>query len=356
MSRDVELDRLKMEQSYAFQRKQEAKRVLDDAWSHRQSARGALDDAHQTKQDAHEDQQEAWEELQRIRDRNGPRIDSLNGQQETAFQNMRDAFDRASAAHDTGDGASARYYADEGHRYRAEAQEATAERRQLVQEIRDMRDRHDATKPAFQRAKAEFAGAKAEHDRAKAEHERTQSEYRRTKDDFDKAKGAFQACLEAVRSERHRQRSDKRALAEQAGVPYQYLDDVWVSTQSDGTVNIYFGGMGAPNGPGHGHYVMDRSGTVTYRRDPYDEHGGQNFIDAQQDYDDVIWAENNSGGEFGFRCRFRGFDAYVESNTNKRGEPKIDIYYGPNGPFAPGHHHAVALRDDPFTFVYDDFR
>jgi len=28
------------------------------------------------------------------------------------------------------------------------------------------------------------------------------------------------------------------------------------------------------------HYAMDRNGTVTYRRDPFDPHGTQNFTDA----------------------------------------------------------------------------
>jgi hypothetical protein len=52
--------------------------------------------------------------------------------------------------------------------------------------------------------------------------------------------------------------------------------------EPDGTVNIYFGGFGSPDGPGHGHYVMDPSGTVTYARDPSDEHGAQNFADYEE--------------------------------------------------------------------------
>jgi hypothetical protein len=61
-------------------------------------------------------------------------------------------------------------------------------------------------------------------------------------------------------------------------------------------------------------------------------------------------------GEFGFNCRFRGYDAYVESNTNREGRAKIDIYYGPQGPFGPGRHHAVAYRESPFDFVSDELR
>lgn len=49
---------------------------------------------------------------------------------------------------------------------------------------------------------------------------------------------------------------------------------------SDGNTNIYFGGIGKPDGPGHGHYVMDQYGTVTYMRNPSDPHGTQNFTDA----------------------------------------------------------------------------
>jgi hypothetical protein len=356
VTRDVELDRLKMEQDYAFQGKQQAWDAQDQAWNRRSAARDVMDRACREKQWAYDEQQRAWEELQRVRDRNGSRIDYLNGQQESAFQNMKGSFDRASSAHDARDGLSARTYADEGHRYKAEAQGAVVERRQLFQDIRDAKAQHEATRPAFQRAKAEFDQAKSEHDRAKADHEQKQAEFNRAKAEFERAKDVFQRRLKAVQSESKRRRDDKRSLAERAGVPYQYFDDVWVSTAPDGTVNIYFGGAGSPNGPGHGHYAMDARGNVTYRRDPFDEHGGQNFTDAQQDYEALIGAEAASGGEFGFRCRFRSYDAYVESNTNRQGQPKIDIYYGPKGPFGPGHHHAVALREDPFAFVSDKLR
>ena len=83
--------------------------------------------------------------------------------------------------------------------------------------------------------------------------------------------------LDELKSANQKQREDKKSLAARAGVPLQYRDSVWISTDSNGNTNIYFGGVGKPNGPGHGHYVMDRSGTVTYRRDPFDPHGAQNF-------------------------------------------------------------------------------
>jgi hypothetical protein len=35
------------------------------------------------------------------------------------------------------------------------------------------------------------------------------------------------------------------------------------------------------DGQGHGHYVMDKYGKVTYKRNPDKEHGAHNFTDAQ---------------------------------------------------------------------------
>ncbi|MBL7487179.1 hypothetical protein I6A60_08565 [Frankia sp. AgB1.9] len=289
MARDTELDRLKIEQDQAFQRKQSTYQTQTEAWERRSAAREAMDRAYDAKQAAYEVQNDAWQALQRVRDNNGPRIDSLNTQQETAFQNMKDAFDNASSAYDSRDGASASAYAEEGRGYKAEAQECVAERRQLVQEIRDARDRHEATKPAFQQAKATFDHARIEHNRAKARHEEKQAEFKRAKSDFERAKDAFKRRLEAVRGERQRRKDDKRSIAERAGVPNQYLDNVWVSTAHDGTYNVYFGGVGEPAGPGHGHYAMESSGNVTYRRDPYDPHGSQNFTDYEDRQRGVLY-------------------------------------------------------------------
>jgi predicted nucleic acid-binding Zn-ribbon protein len=356
MPHDLELDRLKIVQDQRFQEMQSARRDQDRAWERRKSAQETLNRIYERKEAAYQRQQQAWEDLQRVRDRNGPRIDSLNSQQERAFQNMREAFDRASAAYEARDGTSARSYADAGHHYKAEAQACVSERRQLVQEIRDAGDRHKSTEPEFQAAKREFESARSEHQRAKNEHEREQHQYRDARQGFEHAKQAFHLRLERVRNERKATQQNRRSLAEQAGVPARYIDDVWVSVKPDGAVHIYFGGQGAPNGPGHGHYVMDTNGHVTYARDPYGAHGSHNFTDSQGDYDAIIGSVVAEGGEFGFNCEFRGYHAYVESNVNKQGQEKIDIYYGPLGPFGPGHHHAVALRRDPYNFVYDGLR
>ncbi|MEO5949359.1 MAG: hypothetical protein ABIP74_03070 [Candidatus Saccharimonas sp.] len=352
MARDVELDRLKAAQDLAFNRQQETYQAQQRAWEQLAPIRERMNRAHNRQQQAYDAQQSSWDSYTQIKSSNGPRIDQLNAQQEHAFQNMRDAFDQASAAHDRRDGAGARSLADKGQVYKAESQGYVAERRRLVEEIRSARASHEPYQQAFQQAKHEFTQAKSQFDDAKARHVRAKADFDAAKAAHNQAKDAFRARLEKVRSTRS---SDNRAAAERAGVPYQYRDNVHVSKDSSGNTNIYFGGSGTPDGPGHGHYVLDSRGKVTYKREPFDAHGAQNFTDAQRDYTEVVTGFSSSE-QFGFRCRFRGYDAYVESNTNRQGRPKIDIYYGPNGPFGAGHHHAVAYRETPFDFVSDLLR
>jgi len=356
MAKDADLDRLKAAQELAFKRQQDCWKAQEQAWQKRSAARDVLERAFQAKQSAYAIQEASWQEIQRVRNSNGPRIDQLNNQQESAFQSMKSAYERASSAWEQGDRQSAKTYSDEGKSHKADAQAYVVERRRLVEEIRSAKTHHEPAKQAFQQAKDQFTSAKSAHDRAKAEHERLQADFKQAKAEFEHAKKAFHDRLDVVKAETKRRKDDKRALAEKAGVPFQYRDNVYVSRQPDGTVSIYFGGMGSPDGPGHGHFVLSASGTVTYKRDPFDEHGAQNYSDAHRDYSEVIVSEAARSGEFGFSCRFRGYFAYVETNMNQQGRDKIDIYYGPNGPFGPGHNHAVAYRESPLNFISDEIR
>lgn len=279
MAKDAELDRLKMAQEQAFQRKQRAYDSMQRAWDVRVRARDDMNHAYESKQSAYEAQDRSWQHYQQIRNTNGPRIDSLNAQQERAYINMRQAFENASAAYERRDGASAKSYAGSGHQYRAESSRHVDERRYLVNEIRSAKADHEATKPAFQNAKGNFDRARNIFVTAKAAHERAQVNFKQAKAEFTRTTEAFQARLQTVKAEQQKRRDDKRAIAEKAGVPLQYLDNVWVSKDSSGNINIYFGGDGGADGPGHGHYVLDSSDNVTYRRNPFDPHGTHNFTD-----------------------------------------------------------------------------
>lgn len=335
MGKDAELDRLKAAQDLAFRRKQDAYQVQQRAWEKRSSARDVMNRAFEAKDRAYHAQQSAWQDYQRVKSSNGPRIDSLNAQQETAFQNMKYAYDNASMAYDRRDGASASSYAAEGRSYKEESQRYVAERRRLVEEIRSARSRLEPYQLDFQRAKDEFARARTAFATAKSEHERAQTEFKRRKAEFDQAVTAFQARLTKVKAENKKRSDDRRSIAEKAGVPYQYCDKVWVSRQSDGTINIYFGGVGKPDGPGHGHYVLDRNGKVTYKRDPYDPHGTQNFTDKDDNpggtlYDRRARSSREPSGAEGIFARHDGGREHTTQYYDDNYRLSSDIVDGKN--------------------------
>lgn len=111
----------------------------------------------------------------------------------------------------------------------------------------------------------------------RAAHKQAVAEFHKAKTEFDQAKQRFDEKLTQIKTEHQRLKEERRALARQAGVPLQYLNNVWVTPKTDGTTHIYFGGVGKPAGPGHGHYVMDKRGTLTYQREPFTPHGTQNY-------------------------------------------------------------------------------
>lgn len=166
-----------------------------------------------------------------------------------------------------------------GHRYQNEAKGYVEERRRLVEECKSARAQHEPYKRAFEMAKTVFGRAKDEYEQAKIAHEHANNEFKSTKAGFDEATKAFQARLSELKADFAKKKENNRAIAARAGVPYQYRDNVYVSKDTDGTVSIYFGGIGRPDGLGHGHYVMDDLGKVLYRRDPFDSHGAHNFTE-----------------------------------------------------------------------------
>lgn len=279
MPQDPELDRLKTAQELAFQRKQSVWQIQQHAWELRKAARERMNAAFERKQRAFDAQRASGEAYFRIKSANGPQIDALDAQQERAFQEMGRAFEESKDAYRSRDGAAARRHADSGNSFRSESQRCVRERRNLVQQIRDAWSRHEPNQRAFQDAKASYAAARADFDAAKAAHERAGADFKAARETHERAKQDFKDRLEAVRAQRQ---IDNRSLAERAGVPFGYRDNVRVSTQANGSINIYFGGEGAPDGEGHGHYSMDPSGRVTYRRDPFDPHGAHNFTDAAE--------------------------------------------------------------------------
>lgn len=132
---DAELYRLRSARDAAKQRQQTAWQTQQSAYERRSSANAIMNQAYEAQQTAYTNQQAAWDAYMSVKQANGPRIDSLNSQQERAYHNMVSAFESASSAYYARDGASARMYADQGHAYKAESQACVTERRQLVAKI-----------------------------------------------------------------------------------------------------------------------------------------------------------------------------------------------------------------------------
>ena len=103
LNRDTQLDRLKAAQQAAYERKQRAYEAQQSAWEDRRRAGDRQNRAYEAQQAAYDRQNAAWNRLQAVKSANGGRIESLNAQQERAYQNMKSAFESASAAHDRRD-------------------------------------------------------------------------------------------------------------------------------------------------------------------------------------------------------------------------------------------------------------
>jgi len=279
MVKDTKLEQFRIAQEQAFTKKQEAYQIQQNSWKNLSKAKNKMNLAFDSKQRAFDAQERVWQENRSVSDRNGPRIEYLKSAQETAYQNMKNAFSRATSAYESRDGISAKSNANEGHRFKDEAKGYVEERRRLVEECKDSRARHEPYKRIFDEAKIAFGRAKDEYEQAKATHERANAEFKHAKASFDVAAKSFQARLNELKDQSTKRKENNRSIAAKAGIPYQYRDNVYVSEDSDGTINIFFGGLGTPDGFGHGHYTMDGSSSITYKRDPFDPHGHQNFID-----------------------------------------------------------------------------
>ncbi len=295
MAKDTELDRLKSAQDLAYQRKQTAYDKQQRAWEKRSKARDVMNRAHDAKQRAYDEQDRTWQQCQRVRSANGPRIDSLNTQQEQAYQNMVRAFESSRSAWDRGDRAGAASYAEQGRGYKAESQGYVAERRKLVEEIRSARGPHDSAKTAFQRSKAEFDSCKRVFDSAKSEHERAAKEFQQAKAEFDVAVKAFQVRLDTVKKSNAQKRDDDRAIAMRAGVSAEYLGNIKVRKNNDGSYDIFYGGISKPDGFGHGHAALSRTGKATHDRKPFDANRPENFADDEA-YIDFQKSKGHGGG------------------------------------------------------------
>lgn len=302
MPRNYELDSLKSVEQNAFERKQSAWKLYADlrercknaydavesAWQERVSAREEMNSEYESMQQAIEDSKQVWDEYGRIRDSNNYEIERLRAEADSEHQQMVECFERASECYEYGDRSEAPYWSQQGHEHKERRDELNEEVRRLCEEVKSAKQNAEWRAPkidasAFRRVKAVFENAKARHEAAQSEFKRLKAERDQAKAEFDsaqaeytRAKEAFQKKLEEVKANNQRERD---RILDKAGVRYSERKDAKIVKKSDGTTQVYHGGVGSGDGVGHGHTAFDRFGRKTYDRGAFEEHGEQNFTD-----------------------------------------------------------------------------
>ena len=302
MLRNYELDSLKTVEQDAFERKQRAWETYADlrercsnahdamefAWHDRVAAREEMNSEYANMQQAREYSRQVWDEYGRIRDSNNYEIERVRAEADSEHQQMIDCFERASECYEYGDRAETPYWSQQGHDHKERRDELNEEVRRLCEEVKSAKQDAELRAPkvdasAFHQAKADFESAKARHEAAQSEFKRLKAERDQAKAEFDsaqaayiRAKEAFRRKLEEVKTSNQREREK---VLDKAGVRYSERKDAKIVKKSDGTTQVYHGGVGSGDGVGHGHTTLDRFGRKTYDRGAFEEHGGQNFIE-----------------------------------------------------------------------------
>lgn len=295
MVRDQVLDRLKSKRDQAYQAKQLAferyKEIRDRtsmahdemnaAWQERTAARERMNAEFEARKSAYESRDEIWGEYQRIRNRNNYRIEDLRRYADSEHEAMRECFDRASAAYEYGDRSEAPIYSAEGREHKENRNAANEEIKSLIQEIRTAKEYAESHAPrvsseAFNQAKAEFEAAKERHVKAqnrfkelKAERDRLKAEFDRAKEEFFRIKAEFDQRLELLKAERTKSRTE---VSMRDGIYHgTYLGQPAIIKVSDSgnsdQVQIFYGGKGRPDGPGHNHVNIIKEQLRFWRED-----------------------------------------------------------------------------------------
>lgn len=310
MPRNYELDSLKSREQDAFQRKQEAFQryadardrcneahdTMQTAWEERASAKEEMNREWEEMQRARENYGEVWDEYGRIRDQNNYEIERLRAEADSEHQQMIDCFEQASSCYEFGDKSEAPYWSRQGHDHKDRRDSINEEVSRLCQEVKDARQNAQWRAPktdssAFHRAKEIYERAKAYYESAQAEFKRLKAERDHAKAEFDsaqaehvQAKKAFDNRLAEVKANRQSTKQkavDKvnMALVHERGgffeIGSMFGQNAKVRPRDDGSgkIDVYYGGlMGAGDGMGHGHAVINRDGNVTYLRDAWQDH------------------------------------------------------------------------------------
>lgn len=333
--RNQDLDALKTREQEAFSFKQNAWKKYDEAktrcselhdamqsaWNERVSARDVMNHEYEAMQNDNNNYRAVWDEYGRIRDYNNAKIESLRSEADYEHREMIRCFDQASSCYQYGDKSEAPYWSEQGHSHKNLRDQLNCQISELCREVKAAKQNAEmrankTNSSAFHRAKEAFDDAKNKHEafqagfkRLKAERDQFKLEFHRAEAEHRKLKEQFQRKLDEIKTNNKREREE---TLDKAGVSLFERSDAKIVKKSDGTIQVYHGGIGSGDGYGHGHTALDQFGNKTYDRKAFTEHGKQNYVD-------------NEDGSWSFRLWRQAAKGYA---NKKDPDHFTDILYG----------------------------
>lgn len=333
--RNQDLDALKTREHDAFSLKQNAWKKYDEAktrcselhdamqsaWNERVSARDVMNREYEAMQNDNNNYRAVWDGYGRIRDYNNAKIESLRSEADYEHREMIRCFDQASSCYQYGDKSEAPYWSEQGHSHKNLRDQLNCQISELCREVKAAKQNAEmrankTNSSAFHRAKEAFDDAKNKHEafqagfkRLKAERDQLKIEFHRAEAEHRKLKEQFQRKLDEIKTNNRREREE---TLDKAGVSLFERSDAKIVKKSDGTIQVYHGGIGSGDGYGHGHTALDQFGNKTYDRKAFTEHGKQNYVD-------------NEDGSWSFRLWRQAAKGYA---NKKDPDHFTDILYG----------------------------
>lgn len=333
--RNQDLDALKTREQEAFSLKQNAWKKYDEAktrcselhdamqsaWDERVSARDVMNHEYEAMQNDNNNYRAVWDEYGRIRDYNNAKIESLRSEADYEHREMIRCFDQASSCYQYGDKSEAPYWSEQGHSHKNLRDQLNCQISELCREVKAAKQNAEmrankTNSSAFHRAKEAFNDAKNRHEafqtgfkRLKAERDQLKLEFHRAEAEHRKLKEQFQRKLDEIKTNNKREREE---TLDKAGVSLFERSDAKIVKKSDGTIQVYHGGVGSGDGYGHGHTALDQFGNKTYDRKAFTEHGKQNYVD-------------NEDGSWSFRLWRQTAKGYANKKDH---DHFTDILYG----------------------------
>lgn len=333
--RNQDLDALKTREQDAFSLKQNAWKKYDEAktrcselhdamqsaWNERVSARDVMNREYEAMQNDNNNYRAVWDEYGRIRDYNNAKIEGLRSEADYEHRETIRCFDQASSCYQYGDKSEAPYWSEQGHSHKNLRDQLNYQISELCREVKAAKQNAEmrankTNSSAFHRAKEAFDDAKNRHEafqagfkRLKAERDQFKLEFHRAEAEHRKLKEQFQRKLDEIKTNNRREREE---TLDKAGVSLFERSDAKIVKKSDGTIQVYHGGIGSGDGYGHGYTALDQFGNKTYDRKAFTEHGKQNYVD-------------NEDGSWSFRLWRQAAKGYA---NKKDPDHFTDILYG----------------------------